>query len=280
MADEPLVHIILVNWNGREITLECLHSLHSLTYAHYRIIVVDNASTDGSVEAIGASFPDVITLHMQENVRFAGGNNAGIRYAIDHHADMILLLNNDTIVDSEFLSRLVQRMRDTPRAGMIVPKIYYFEKPDVIWYAGGVISFWTGTLRHVGLREPDRGNFDQAGETDYATGCCILASAKVVNEVGLLDKSYHMYTEDADWSMRVRNAGYTIVCEPSAHVWHKVSTSSGGHLSWYKIRNKYISNMKFFWRYGSWAHRLVFPWLSILRNVFLTIRYLLFVRGL
>jgi GT2 family glycosyltransferase len=274
MHAEPLVYIIVLNWNGKQVTLECLASLKIISYSNCKILVVDNASTDGSVEAIANAFPDVTILPMKKNLRFAGGNNAGIRYALDKGADMLLLLNNDTVVDPAFLSFMVARMRDTDHCGMVTPKVLYFDRPDRIWFAGGIISMWTGTMRHVGIREIDIGQHDKAGKTDYATGCCVLTQRTAIEEAGLLDESYHMYTEDADWSLRIRRASYTIMYEPRARIWHRLSVSTGGHLSWYKMKNKYVSNLRFFRRYASWYQWPVFPWLSIAVNGISALRYL------
>ena len=279
MSPQPRVSVIVVNWNGRDITLECLRSLSALTYPNADIIVVDNASSDGSTEAIRADHPKVTLLALPENLRFAGGNNAGIREALTRGADMVLLLNNDTVVDPDFLTHMVERMGADSGCGMVAPKIYYFDQPDRIWFAGGVVSMWTGTMKHIGIREVDCGQHNSVREIDYASGCCILVPAEVIKKVGMLDESYYMYTEDADWSMRVRRAGYVIMYEPAARVWHKLSVSSGGHLSWYKLRNKFISNFRFFWRYGSWAQRLVFPWMNIIVNAVAAGRYLVGARG-
>jgi GT2 family glycosyltransferase len=275
MNTHPRVAVIVVNWNGRDITLACLESLSALTYSPAELIVVDNGSVDGSVEAIRARFPSVTLLALPENLRFAGGNNAGMREALAHGADLVLLLNNDTVVDADFLTHMVARMEADRTCGMVAPKIYYFDRPERIWFAGGIISMWTGTMRHVGIREVDRCQFDIARETGYGSGCCVLVRADVIRTIGMLDESYHIYSEDADWSMRVRRAGYKIMFEPRARVWHKVSVSAGGHLSWYKLRNKFLSNFRFFWRYGTWYQRLVFPWLSVIVNILATARYVL-----
>lgn len=275
MKPQPRVAVIVVNWNGRDITLECLRSLSSLTYPQADLIVVDNASTDGSAEAIRAHYPNVTLLAMPQNLRFAGGNNAGIREALARGADMVLLLNNDTVVDKDFLTHLVARMIVDETCGMVAPKILYFDQPDRIWFAGGEISMWTGTMKHTGIREVDCGQHDTVREIDYASGCCILVRAGVIRKIGMLDESYHMYTEDADWSIRTRRAGYKIVYEPQARVWHKISVSAGGHLSRYKLKNKFISGFRFFWRYGSWAQRLVFPWMSVIVNAVAAAGYIL-----
>ncbi len=275
MVSSPLAYIILVNWNGRDVTLDCLRSLAHVGYPRFKILVVDNASSDGSVESVRAEFPHVEILPLPENRRFAGGNNAGIRYALDRGADLLLLLNNDTTVEGAFLDHLVNVFQTEPAAGMVAPKIYYHDQPETIWYAGGRISFWTGTMRHIGIREQDHGQHDSTADTGYATGCCVLTGRNVVERIGLLDESYFMYGEDADWSLRARQAGYRVIYEPKSRVWHKISASAGGHLSRFKMTHKYLSGFRFFARYASWYHWLAFPWLGILVNGIAALRYII-----
>lgn len=274
----PAVWVILVNWNGRAVTLDCLASLGRVLHPALRVLVVDNASTDGSVDAIRAAHPGVEILQMQENLRFAGGNNAGMRHALAAGAERIVLLNNDTTVAPDFLEKLEARLTADPATGMVVPKIYYHTAPDLLWYAGGHISFWRGELRHAGIREPDRGQFDRSGDTEYATGCCVLVPRGVIDRAGMLDEGYVMYTEDADWSLRIRKAGFRVVYEPAARVWHKVSVSSGGHLSAFKLRHKLRSNIRFFVRHAAWYHWLTWPWAQVLANGLAAVRYLLRAR--
>jgi GT2 family glycosyltransferase len=272
-AADPPVFIILVNWNGRAVTLECLDSLARVDYAPFTVVVVDNGSSDGSADAIRAAHPEVRLLPLTENRRFAGGNNEGIRYALNEGAELLLLLNNDTTVAPDFLRVLVDRMRSTDRCGLVSPKIYYANPPDCLWYAGGTISYWTGTMRHTGIRETDRGQYDTPRDIGYATGCCILTSADVIRTAGMLDESYFIYTEDADWSVRINKAGYRLVFEPRAHVWHKLSVTAGGHLSSFKLWNKFKSNFRFFARHASWYHWFTFPWLSHIVNLYAGLRY-------
>jgi GT2 family glycosyltransferase len=272
---EPRVFIILVNWNGKAVTLDCLDSLSQVTYKNFKTIVVDNKSNDGSAEAIAKAYPEVIVLKQQENLRFAGGNNVGMNYALENGAELICLLNNDTTVDKDFLTHLIARIKSDNTIGMVAPKIYYHSEPKRIWFAGGEISMWTGTMRHTGIRELDSGQHDTSKTIDYTTGCCILTSKEVIKQVGMLDESYFMYTEDADWSMRVRQAGYSIVYEPKAKVWHKLSVASGGHLSFFKMTNKFISNLRFFFQYTTLPQKLVFPWMNVLVNGWAALRYFL-----
>jgi hypothetical protein len=274
MSAAPPVSVIVVNWNGREVTIECLASLARATYPAMRVVLVDNASSDGSAEVIRARFPEVDVLVMPANLRFAGGNNAGMRHALGTGAEYLVLLNNDTIVDPGFIEPLVAQMQADRHTGMVAPKIYYHADAGRIWFAGGVISMWTGTMRHKGIREVDRGQYDTPADIDYATGCCVMVRSDIVRQVGMLDESFFIYGEDADWSMRVWGAGYRVVYEPSSKVWHKISVTSGGHLSAFKLRNKFLSNLRFFARYASWYHWLVFPWMNILVNGAAAARYL------
>ena len=270
-----MVAIIVVNWNGRNDTLECLESLHKVDAADLMVIVVDNGSIDGSVEAIRSAHPWVELVALPENRRFAGGNNAGIAHALARGAAYVLLLNNDTIVAPDFVTHMLSRFARDPRSGMVTPKIYYADTPDLLWFTGGEISFWKGLLTHTGIREIDTGQYDIPREIDYATGCCLLTSREVIENTGTLDESFYMYTEDADWSMRVRKAGYRILYEPRARIWHKISVSSGGHLSSYKLRHKAFSNLRFFARHARWYHWLTFPWLTVLVNAWAAVRYFL-----
>lgn len=275
---QPRVFIILVNWNGKAVTLECLDSLAAVTYPNVKFVVVDNASTDGSADEFKKRHPQVVVLEQNENLRFAGGNNAGMKYAIDDGADLICLLNNDTTVDKDFLTHLVLRIQSDAKIGMVAPIIYYHDDPARIWFAGGEISMWTGTMKHTGIRDVDRGQYDAAREIDYASGCCILTKREIVEQIGMLDESYFMYGEDADWCMRARRAGYSIYFEPKAKIWHKLSVASGGHLSFFKMKNKFISNFRFFFHYSTFAQKLVFPWMNLLVNGWAGVRYFVTVR--
>jgi GT2 family glycosyltransferase len=239
------------------------------------ILVVDNGSGDGSQDAIRRNHPGVTLLETGTNLRYAGGNNAGIRFALEKGAEQIMLLNNDTTVDPLFLEALTGTLQSSADIGIVAPKILYSTDPGRLWYAGGEISFWTGTMRHRGIREPDGAVSDIPCETGYASGCCLLAKRSTVERIGLLDESYFMYSEDADWCMRARRAGFRVMYEPHARVWHKVSVSAGGHLSSFKLRNKFVSNVRFFSRYASWYHWLFFPWMNVIVNGYAAGRYLL-----
>jgi GT2 family glycosyltransferase len=167
-------------------------------------------------------------------------------------ADFVLLLNNDTEVAPDFLDCLVSAANSQPQAGMAAPKIYYHHDPQLIWFAGGRINFWTGHISHLGLRQREAHPINQQPKaTDFLTGCAILAKRECLEKTGLFDESYYMYAEDVDWCWRARQAGYVCLYQPEATIWHKVSASAGGA---FKIYHKVQSNFLFFRRHAKWYH--------------------------
>lgn len=220
-------HIIVVNWNGREDTLSCLESLGKLEGGPYKIIIVDNGSTDGSAKAIRIRFPDVSILEAGRNLGFAGGVNLGLRRAISDGASRLILLNNDTIVDKGFATELL-KAADVTGAGIICSKVYFYDRSDVIWYAGAWFCNLLGYGRHRGFGQKDTGQFDRVEETPRPSACAMLVTAELCDKIGLMDERYFCYCEDMDWGMRARKAGFKVVYAPGSRVWHKVSASSGG----------------------------------------------------
>jgi GT2 family glycosyltransferase len=268
--DQPLVYVIVLTWNGKEDTLECLRSLQEVEFRNFKILVVDNASADGTSDAITALFPDVHVIVNKENLRFAGGNNVGIRYALEQGADYVLLLNNDTVVDKHFLTFLTDIAKTSPDIGMVGPKIYYNADRQRLWYAGGTIVWWKGIISHIGIREIDHGQYDEQQETDYITGCCVLVRRSVIEKIGMLDERYFIYGEDADWCVRATRKGFKLLYVPASRIWHKVSVSAGGHLSWFKNWNKFKSTIRLFARYAVWYQWITIPFglsMSIIMSI-------------
>jgi GT2 family glycosyltransferase len=248
----PLVWIIIVNWNGKVDTLACLSSLRKISYPSRHILVIDNASADGSVEAIRAQFPEVEVLVNERNERFARANNQGMQKALAAGADFVLLLNNDTEVAPDFRDHLISAAEARPEVGMVAPKIYYHHDQQLIWFAGGRINFWTGRVSHRGLRQRDLPpKYDSPEAVDFLTGCVILAKRECLEKIGFLDESYYIYAEDVDWCWRARRAGFVCLYQPAAKIWHKVSASTGGP---FKIYHKVRGNFLFFQRYAKWYH--------------------------
>jgi GT2 family glycosyltransferase len=219
----PPVSIVVLNWNAWEVTSECLKSLKQLDYPNYKIVVVDNGSSDCSVDCLAVRFPDVPLLRNEQNLGFAAGNNVGIRYALEDGAKYVLLLNNDTTASPSFLTRMVSLAESDRRIGILNPKIYYFDPPDRIWYAGGQFSPWRGFARHIGQRARDRVRYGATREVSFVTGCAFLIKAEVIARIGLLDERFFMVCEDTDWSIRSLEAGFKAIYVADAVIFHRES---------------------------------------------------------
>lgn len=236
-----LVSIIILNWNRWKDTIECVESCSKLSYPTFRILIVDNGSTDGSEAILRKRFPDIEFIQTHANLGFAG-NNVGIRYALEQGADYVWLLNNDTVVDVEALSALVQVAESDKTLGMVGSKIFYHDNPRLLWYAGAELDpHRPYRLAHRGVNEEERGHYDEIVETGYVTGCSLLARREMIDSIGLLDEDFFLYFEDTDWNARAKAAGWKLVYNPHSLVYHKVSMSVGGQASplmyYYSARN-------------------------------------------
>lgn len=221
---EPHVAIIILNWNGKTDTIACLDSLQKVTYPDYSIILLDNGSTDGSIEAFKDKYPYVTLIDNGKNLGFAGGNNPGIDKAMKDGADYIILLNNDTVVAPDFIQELV-KAAESLNAGIVGPKMYYFEPKDMIYYAGGYINWYTGYSKHAGFRQTENGQHDEVKEVDFVNGACLMVKREVVEKLGGLPVDYFLMWEDIDYCINAKRHGYKVVYVPSSVIWHKISAS-------------------------------------------------------
>lgn len=245
MIKEPLVYIILVNYNGVEHTLECIESLQKINYRNFNIIVVDNASSDNCCDIVSRKYKEVHCIQSNENLGFAGGNNLGIKVALEEKADYILLLNNDTTVEENFLNILVnEQLKDENKdVGVTISKIKNYYNRDIIWYAGGDIDLFKANTIIYGLREEDKGQFDNKKEVGFASGCCMLIDKKVIERIGYLNESYFLYYEDTDYSVRIRKGGYKLLYCPESVIYHKESVSTerfSENYQYYFVRNRLL----------------------------------------
>jgi GT2 family glycosyltransferase len=257
--DEQKIIIIVLNWNGRDLTLRCLHSLQRIDYANVSVLVVDNGSDDDSVAAINKVFPTVEVIALPENLGYARGNNAGLGIALKQSPDWVMFLNNDTEVDKDVLSAFVVAAERFDDVGILGPKIYYGSGEQIIWYAGGKLSMPLGLIKHRGIREYDRGQYDDPGRTDFVSGCCLMIRGDLVRQLGGFNPVYSMYHEDLDLCYRAHQLGAANYYVPEATVWHHVSSSLGGELSLRKVWLKWRSGMRFFGLYAKPWH-----WITIL----------------
>jgi len=226
----PKVAIILLNLNGYEDTRDCLTSLQALRYSDFEVMVVDNGSSDDSAARLKREFPGITLLVSKENTGFTGGNNLAIEQALTNGATYVLLLNNDTRVDPQFVTELVQTGESDLSIGILGPKIFYASEPQRIWYAGGKVRFARGSCDQAGKDTfEEDGKFSRTEDTGFVTGCAMMVKAAVFRKTGLLDTRLFMYWEDNDFCVRARRDGFRCVFVPSARVWHKVSRTSAAN---------------------------------------------------
>lgn len=276
---EPNVSIVILNWNGWKDTLECLESLFQIDYRNYNVIIVDNGSTDDSLEKIREYFDAVFSdsagsLNVKEdkclklieieeenvnswnklgdisnlafliknkvNHGFAKGSNIGIKFALNLNPDYVLLLNNDTVVEKNFLSRLIEEAEKNQDIGIIGPVNYFYDKPDEIQFLSATINFNRGTITlHLDKNLLSQGLV----ETDYVQGSCFMIRTEVIYSIGLLNSAYFCYWEETDYCVRARRAGFRVVCCTSSSIWHKIGRSSlnmPGFTVYYLTRNKFL----------------------------------------
>lgn len=247
----PLVSIVIVNWNGINDTVECLQSVLKIRYHNYRIIIVDNGSANNEAKKLRLMFndPRISIIELKRNLGFAIASNVGIRISLQQGADYIMLLNNDTIVDEQFMIRLLKAAEGSPRIGILSPKIYYYHDRKRIWYAGGKTNLY---FRHkiIGICEEDRGQYDLSKETDYVLGACMLIKRMVFERIGLLAREYFYGPDDVDFCIRATRNGFICYYVAQSVIWHKESGSIKRHNMmkrklFYIIRNAIMLKYKF-----------------------------------
>lgn len=267
----PKVYILILNWNNPKDTINCLESLYRITYPTYQVVLIDNGSTDDSIERIASwgreNAKDILTLSREvaasgkiftdkaweelpsekklliiknsENLGFAAGNNVGIRYGLSADTDYILLLNNDTIVSPGFLNYLVETAGSDGNTGIVGAKIYDLTERNRVQYAGGHVS----NIRCMGISEGsgenDEGQFEGIKDTSFITGCCMLINISVFETVGLLPEEYFMYFEDADFCTSVGQAGFLLKVDMRAKIYHKTGGLTPFNV-FYRERNRLI----------------------------------------
>lgn len=234
----PLLYVLILNWNRPRETIACLKAVTQSDYPNLRVVVLDNGSKDDSVTRIKQAFPEIPLIENGANLGYAEGNNVGIRLALQKGAKYIVLLNDDAIVEKESFRHLVAAVGAEPTVAAVGAKIRLFEQPERLWAAGECFP--------RGERPLDDGRFDKPREISYAVGCCMLMTRQAVEEVGLLDADLFALHEELDWCLRARQAGYRILYEPQAVVYHKVSVSlSSGYSAAYHYL--YTRNYLRFW---------------------------------
>lgn len=257
------VFVVILNYKGHKDTEDLLESIKMINRRSFylNVVLVDNFPQD-PIKLDEKKYKDLNLkiIYNKVNLGFSGGNNVGIKYSLENGADYILILNNDTYVDKNFIEELLKSFSEEG-VGVVVPKIYFakgfefhdrYKKEDlgkVIWYAGGGID-WKNVLGfHRGVDEVDKGQYDLTEETELASGCCLMLKKEILEKVKGYNEDYFLYYEDADLSMRIKKLGSKIIYNPNAIIWHKNAQSSGGSGSnlqdYYISRNRMLFGLKY-----------------------------------
>lgn len=277
---QKLVSIIIPTYNRCQEVLDCLESLSGISYGNVEIIVVDNASTDDTVRAVGEKFPNVRVVQLPENRGAVGGRNEGIKHA---KGDYLCFVDSDNIVDKNFLTELVNLAESDKKIGFVGPKMYYYKEPNLIWFAGVKINFLTSRTTYVGINEVDRGQYDKVKEIDQIPNVW-LVKREVIDKIGGLDPIYVMSYGEADWPVRAHRAGYKIMYCPKSVVYHNIEvpenrkTSENILIRGSEYRIYYLSRNRilFMKRFAPKLNFVVF--LLFFNNIFLLLHCLIFIK--
>ncbi len=243
--NERVVAVVL-NWNGGEETLRCLDSVAASQGVDVVMLLADNGSRDGSVEAAEQRFDELVVLRLGSNLGYAAGNNRALRHAFDElDASWVCLLNSDVLIDPDTLESLLAGARSAEEqgaVGAVGPCLVYCDRPAVIWACGGEVvpRFNVTQLLGHGRTAPAPGEAPPPSDVDYLPGACLLVRREACEAAGLLDESFFCYLEDADWGLRVRAAGMRMVVVPASRARHALSASTGGG---YTAGRKYMTGV-------------------------------------
>ncbi len=269
-SENLLVSIIILTWNQRDLTRDCLASLAQMDYPADRLqlIVVDNGSTDDSVARIRAKFPDVKIIETGINLGYAGGNNVGIRHALAAGAEAVCILNNDVTVEPGFLPPLLAALQSGPDVGIVTPLVAEGTGDDGrVWALGSTVNPRTAAVNRCCAGEPlDAWREREPFEVETASGAAMLVRREVFERVGLLDEDFFLYFEEVDWCLKVRRAGYRILAVPASVVWHKVSATLGTTspvIDYYMLRN----HLRLIGRHWRGLQRISLQTRVVLRNL-------------
>ncbi len=222
----PAVGIVIPIWNAIAYTLACLESLTQLSYPRFEIVVIDNGSTDGSYEAIRTHYPSVILIRNETNKGFAHACNQGLRHIFEREAQYALLLNNDTLIAPDMLTRLIEVARSHPDVGIFGPKICYADRPEIPWFTGIRFNWPIYIVRTASPKYQVQSETPEL--VDFISGCGMLIRRSVYEAIGGFSEEYFMYYEDLDFCLRAKRAGWPAMYVPHALMWHALSVSSGG----------------------------------------------------
>lgn len=262
MTNQPKVFVLILSYNGKKWLVDCLPSVVELDYPNYEVVVIDNGSTDGTKEFLRKAFPQVHVVTLTPNRGYAGGFNAGLNYAAERGADHFLIMNNDTVIDHDALTALVNVAESETDIGFVTGKVYFYDRPDVFQSLGKEEDPITWVGEHIGGEEKDRGQYDQVAERILIDDIYTLVNRKMYDQIGGYDSQFFLQCEELDWQLRAKKAGWKIYYAPDAKLWHRGSATIGGFgspmINYFLERSRMIVFAKHggatrFLRYTAWS---------------------------
>ena len=244
MNNKYKVNILILNWNGINVLEECIHSILKSDYSNFLITVIDNGSTDDSLNILNDKFPNIDIIEISQSLGYAKGYNYAFNKIKNLKDDFYLILNNDTVVKKDTISKLVNAMEYYGAGNIYGPKIIN-QNNKKIWYCGGEINPINGQTFHVGINKIETLTKYKTTETGYVSGCCMLISKETINYLGGFDERFNMYYEDVDLCLRLKDNNKKCYFIAESTIYHKISYSIGGSLSFSKNLTKIISFFKF-----------------------------------
>ncbi len=240
--NEPLVWILLLNYNRYLDTVECVESIKTISYKNYKILIIDNYSTDNSFQQLKNNFKDLEVISTNENLGYTGGINFGINYLKKYSPEFILILNNDTIVTKSFLENLVDALSNNDNAAAACGTILCEHDRDSIWYASGKIINWRGLAIHLNKGKKFSSlNINSNKKTEFITGCMILLKVEHLGRIGLEDNRFYMYLDDIEYSQRIRSKGLELLYVHNSIIYHKVEGEKESPFKlYYSVRNRLL----------------------------------------
>lgn len=272
-VDLGKIGVVTVTYNSEPVLQEFFDSLAMQTHRNFVLYVVDNASKDNTLEMSRqrTDLPVVIIAN-GENLGVAEGNNQGIRAALADGCECVLLLNNDIVFPADLFAQLYAGL-DRHHCDMTTGKMYYHDRPDVFWCAGGRFQPWLGyRTQHDGVDQKDIGQYDQPRRVTYTPTCCLLVRRSVFDRVGLMDSRYFVYSDDVDFLYRCLKQGISIRFVPQAMLWHKVGRLSGGATSDFMMG--YCTRNRVYFLHKNLPKIFAAFWYGIYRT-YLLLRYVL-----
>ena len=265
-----LVWIITLNYNRAEETVACVASLKRITYPNYRLLVIDNCSTDDSYSRLERLPSGVELIKTEKNLGYTGGMNYGIKHVLPDNPDYVLMLNNDTVVEPDFLSEMVVALEGHPNAAVACGTILCDHDHSLVWYASGSLVEWRAHASHNHIWEPHLPErYPGPVVTEFVTGCMLLLKMQHRREIGFEDERYFMYLDDMEYSARVRSRGFSLLYVPASIIYHKVLDE---HLRPFKLYYTIRNRMLFARTYRSGAGRVI-TWIYFFSVMTLKLMY-------